>query len=401
MFLTKKIQILLSCFLLLASSLIAQHADCDNMLVLKDTIYQTKAISGFGEKREFEGNELEDKKVFETEENSIWYLITIPDSGSFTFDIETKNPNDDWDFLLYRYKKMFCKRIAANKIIPIRTNLSRSPITGLSVNSVQNFVGAGINENFSKPLNVKKGEKYVLVVNNPKRAGGNHTLKLHFPKKELKEKETKHIVNERTIIQFKLEVVDKEHLQPLLSNVNISGLRKQEIELKDVSKFETEILKKNHDILINASAKGFMLTSKEYKISKNKLEVNVQILLEPIAAGNRVNLKKIQFYGNRSDFLPTAKSSLNSLLLFMKNNPTVVIEVEGHVNGPGKKNSKSYKELSYSRAYAVKAFLEKNEIDKERIDFKGYGNSKMLYPNPKSEYQQSANRRVEIKIISQ
>ena len=39
-------------------------------------------------------------------------------------------------------------------------------------------------------------------------------------------------------------------------------------------------------------------------------------------------------------------------------------------------------------------------VDKGRIDFKGYGNSKMLYPNPKSPYQQSANRRVEIKITS-
>ena len=38
--------------------------------------------------------------------------------------------------------------------------------------------------------------------------------------------------------------------------------------------------------------------------------------------------------------------------------------------------------------------------DKNRIDFKGYGNSKMLYPDPKSSYQESANRRVEIKILS-
>ena len=84
----------------------------------------------------------------------------------------------------------------------------------------------------------------------------------------------------------------------------------------------------------------------------------------------------------------------------MTENPRVVIEVEGHVNGPGQKNSKDYKALSYSRAYSVKSYLMKNGIEKARIDFKGYGNSKMLYPAPKSQYQESANRRVEIKILS-
>ena len=84
----------------------------------------------------------------------------------------------------------------------------------------------------------------------------------------------------------------------------------------------------------------------------------------------------------------------------MNQNPNVAIEVEGHVNGPGQKNSKDYQELSYNRAYAVKAYLIKSGVDKGRIDFKGYGNSKMLYPNPNSPFQESANRRVEIKITS-
>ena len=113
-----------------------------------------------------------------------------------------------------------------------------------------------------------------------------------------------------------------------------------------------------------------------------------------------MNLKKIQFQGNRSDFLPTAKNSLLSLLSFMIQNPKVVIRVEGHVNGPGRSNSKSYQELSYSRALGVKEYLITNGIDKNRIDFKGYGNSRMLFPRPQSIHQESANRRVEIKILS-
>ena len=381
----------------------AQHNDCDNMLVLKDTIYHTKGIIGFGDKKEFDGNELESLKYFESEKNSIWYLITSPSTGAFTFDIITQNKNDDWDFLLYEHKKMFCKRIDAKKIEPIRSNLSRSPITGLSRKAKESFVGAGLNINYSRPIHVDKGEQFVLVVNNPKRAGGKHTLILHFP--TVKGKVPAIVVKEKTepkviTTLFHLSIKDAITKKLVSSDVNITGLKKEAIELDSITNYETTIIKKNHTVYINASAKGYMLTSQSFKIGKTKVAFDTDVFLEKIEAGKRVNLKNIQFYGNRADFLPLAKSPLRALLSFLTTNEKVVIEIEGHVNGPGSKNTKDYQDLSYSRAYAVKSFLMKNGINEERIDFKGYGNSKMLYPNPKSEYQQSANRRVEIKIIS-
>ncbi|PCJ23339.1 MAG: hypothetical protein COA97_11835 [Flavobacteriales bacterium] len=387
----------------LFTQVISQNADCDDMVIMKDTIYHTSAISGYGDKREFDGNELENEKVFEKEENSIWYFIKAPTDGVFTFDIISENKADDWDFLLFEYKKNFCKRIEDNKIVSIRTNLSRSPITGLSRKGKENFVGAGVNANYSRPIHIHKGDRYVLVVNNPKRAKGKHTLILHYPKKKTKPKEMKNVVVEKKESKttlFKLLIRDASTQKLLSSNVSISGLRKNVIVLDTITKYEATIIKKMHTVYINAHAKGYMLTSKQFKIGKNEIEYSTELYLEKIAKGKKVNLKNMQFYGNRPDFLPSARSSLNSLLSFMNQNSKVVIEVEGHVNGPGQKNSQDYKDLSYSRAYAVKEYLIKKGIDKERIDFKGYGNSQMLYPDPKSSYQESANRRVEIKILS-
>jgi outer membrane protein OmpA-like peptidoglycan-associated protein len=382
--------------------LFAQHADCDNMLILKDTIYQAQSILGFGSTKEFEGNELEDIKTFEEEKNSIWYFITAPAEGVFTFDIISENESDDWDFLLYEYKRKFCKRIEDKKIVPIRTNLSRSPITGLSRKGKEIFIGAGINSNYSRPMHTHKGDRYVLVVNNPKRAKGNHTLVLHFPqeKKILDTTQTNQKPVEVVQTQFELLVKDKQTQGLVESNISIIGIASKSLVISDKSVFIKYIKKKTRTLSINASAKGYMLTSVEFKINRNQLKASCEVLLEPIKSGAKVNLKDIQFYGNRFDLLPSAKPSLDALLLFMNINPNVVIEVEGHVNGPGKKNSKDYQELSYNRAYAIKDFLLKKGIAKERIDFKGYGNSQMLYPNPKSLYQESANRRVEIKIIS-
>lgn len=387
----------LVCFVNNAKS---QHADCSNLLVLKDTIFQSPAISGYGDVKEFDGYELENIKFFESEENSIWYLITIPADGLLTFDIKTHSNTDDWDFLLFEHKTMFCKRIADKKIAPIRSNLSRSPVTGLSKEAKQAFVGAGINSNYSKPLQVSKDDKYVLVVNNPKQAGKKHTLVLHLPKpKQLKQEASP---NKRTIetMLFNLSIKDAVTKQHVPSSVIITGLKKRTIELDTITNYEAEVIKANHDVNLTVSAKGYMLTAKEFEISKLKSTYSAKVYLEKIQPGQKVNLKKIQFYGNRADFLPSARSALKALLQFMEQNPTVVIEIEGHVNGPGQRNSTRYKDLSLARANAVKDYLIQNKIAASRLKFKGYGNSQMLFPAPKSEKQQSANRRVEIKIIS-
>jgi flagellar motor protein MotB len=44
-------------------------------------------------------------------------------------------------------------------------------------------------------------------------------------------------------------------------------------------------------------------------------------------------------------------------------------------------------------------FLLVNDIGPRRMTYVGYGNSKMLYPEPKNKDQSEANRRVEIKVI--
>ncbi len=382
---------------LLATKISGQNADCENLIVLEDTIYHTEEIAGFGAVREFDGNRLEDEKLFEKEENSIWYLISIPYSGVFTFDIVTDNENDDWDFLLYKNEEMFCGKMADKVLKPIRSNLSRSPITGLSLGAVEDFVSAGINNNYSTAVTVEKGDQFVLVVNNPKRSRGKHTLILHLP--QLIEKVVEDKQRPNTTV-FKLEFKDAVTKELVKSYASVFGLKRKVVEIEARSNYEYILYKKNRKVNVEAYAKGYMLLSEEYKVGKTKSTFTEEILLEKIEPGKKVNLTKIQFYGDQFNLLPSAKPSLKSLLLFMERNPSVAIEIEGHVNGPGERNSKKYKELSYNRAYAVKAYLVKNKVAEERIDFKGYGNSQMLYPEPKSTYQESANRRVEIKILS-
>ncbi len=371
------------------------------MLSLKDTIYQAKNITGYGNKLEFSNNNPENKKAFENENNSSWYLLTMPDSGVFTFDINTANKNTDWDFLLYEYKSNFCQRVETNKINPIRGNLSRSPETGLSITAQLDFVGAGVNENHSKFIIVQKGEQLVLVVNNPRMSNQSHTLNLHYPNSNPKAAitDTTQPVDFLTI-KYILSIKDNKTRELVTADVNITGFSKKPIFLTDITNYESSILKKNHKAFINVSAKGYLMISVEVNVSSYEKVVVQDIFLDPIESGKKVNLKNIRFIGDRAEFLPNSTSALKSLLSFMELNNSVTIEIEGHVNGPGKSNSNDYKELSNNRAQAVKSYLVENGISENRISSVGYGNSQMLYPQPKNEAEMTANRRVEIKIIS-
>jgi outer membrane protein OmpA-like peptidoglycan-associated protein len=388
-------------FFLLSTQVKSQNADCNNLLELQDTVYIAKNVNGFGNKKEFSGNDLENKLGFEEEVNSIWYLIKIPANGNFTFEIFAQNNDDDWDFLLYEHKNLFCKRIDSNKITPIRSNLSRSATTGLSLTSTQEYSGAGLSDNFSKYINVKEGEEYVLVVNNPKNANGTHKLVLHLPQKEQITKEESRVEPkvESNLKKFLLEIKDKSSKMALPANVSINGLRNDEIELSNLTVYETAVEKQNYEVNVIAYAKGYMLSSFDYKLSKTRSSDQEIIYLEPIEEGKKVNLKNIQFYGERADFLPSAEGSLSSLLKFLEQNSSVKVEIEGHVNGPGKSNTNAFKKLSFARALAVKQYLVENGIEGSRIQYIGYGNSQMLFPFPMKEEEHSANRRVEVKII--
>ncbi len=74
------------------------------------------------------------------------------------------------------------------------------------------------------------------------------------------------------------------------------------------------------------------------------------------------------------------------------------IEISGHTDdkGSGEYNQK----LSENRAKAVVDYLVENGINKERMQFKGVGETNPIATNETEEGQQ-LNRRIEFKILSE
>lgn len=118
--------------------------------------------------------------------------------------------------------------------------------------------------------------------------------------------------------------------------------------------------------------------------------------LETAAVGSKLTLKNIFFEVSKSTLQPASFAELNRLVAAMKENPALEIRLEGHtdqVGDPAKNQT-----LSVERVVAVKRYLVGKGIAPERIQTKGFGDTRPL-TNGRSETDRSRNRRVEVIIL--
>jgi outer membrane protein OmpA-like peptidoglycan-associated protein len=152
--------------------------------------------------------------------------------------------------------------------------------------------------------------------------------------------------------------------------------------------------------MITAMAVGFLPLTKLFSPQADSLSITDTFRLKRILPDSMMVLSYVFFEGNTDQILPESAPALQALLKFLNDNPTVKIEIQGHVNAPGRKNSRSLRKLSEARAYAIKKFLTFNDVRKNRIRTEGFGNERMLFPDPQTPTESEQNRRVEVKIIS-
>ncbi|MCK6650188.1 MAG: OmpA family protein [Bacteroidia bacterium] len=111
-----------------------------------------------------------------------------------------------------------------------------------------------------------------------------------------------------------------------------------------------------------------------------------------LEVGATLILKNINFVGGTADLLPESKPALESLLKTMKDNPTLEIEIGGHVC------CANDMPLSIERAKAVFEYLAYKGISEKRMTYKGYSRNKPIGDDATEEGRKQ-NRRVDITII--
>ena len=130
--------------------------------------------------------------------------------------------------------------------------------------------------------------------------------------------------------------------------------------------------------------------------SEMALDVAFMKQISNAKSGEKLKMENLNFQFNTFAVLPSSRSKLYELLLVLEKNPALKIDIQGHICcNPGNKES-----LSTQRAKAVYNFLTGNNIEKNRLTYKGFGSSLPIFQVPeKNERERAANRRVEILII--
>lgn len=118
--------------------------------------------------------------------------------------------------------------------------------------------------------------------------------------------------------------------------------------------------------------------------------------LQPIEKGVSVKLKNILFQVSTTQLLPESYPELDSVFIFLKTNPQVQIELQGHTDNRG--NAARDLELSQQRVDRIKKYLVGKGINAKRIEGIGLGGTKPIAPNDTEEGRKQ-NRRVEFVIV--
>lgn len=132
-----------------------------------------------------------------------------------------------------------------------------------------------------------------------------------------------------------------------------------------------------------------------YRTKKSEDKLSNQIKFSK--KGDVIKLKTLNFYNNSDVMVPKSEPILKELLAIMKDNPKLKIEIQGHVCC---KTPEEVETVSLLRAKAVYTYLVRNNIDKNRMIYKGYGSTKPIFRIPeKNSREEDENRRVEILIL--
>lgn len=164
--------------------------------------------------------------------------------------------------------------------------------------------------------------------------------------------------------------------------------------------------KKNERIGVRKHRKVSVTISKndhKPKITTRKENIYT-VPVSRLEVGRSYELGKINFKTGRVALIKSSKKQLEKLVQFLRRNPKVHIEVQGHVCCGGDDDSDALNSdtgtitLSVDRARFIYRYLISRGIAKERLSYKGYAFKSPLYFPEKGRRDRSANRRVEIMI---
>ena len=143
---------------------------------------------------------------------------------------------------------------------------------------------------------------------------------------------------------------------------------------------------------IRAEAKDFIPVSKNIDLTIQgafKEIKDLDLAIAPIQTGVTVQLYNIFFKFGQATLEPESYFELDRMISVMGQNPTMVIEIQGHTDNVG--SAEANLRLSQQRADAVRDYFVIKKIALDRVKSVGFGEAKPIASNTTTEGQPSAD----------
>lgn len=373
------------------------HGDCaDPIELIPGMEYvHAESPSGPGRVQEFNGNQGA-SHFFPAEINTVWYSFRAPADGLIVFEITPFRIQDDYDWMLFKQEDpASCDSIFEYGIKPIRSNRARNDLridskTGLHTGYANLHAPPGPGKSYSKPLPVRKGQSYLLVLDNIYPGGEGHRILIRYADRKLP-----------PTILVKGKIIDHETGEPLAARI----FAEEDSTARTLLKKEADSVSSDFSFPVPAGTpvhlaalkKGYLLATEKFTVGTK--DTAVVLKLEPAHKGSRMILFNIRFLPNKAEFQPSAFPELERLLEFMLQSGERYIRITGHTNSNVFANKNWLLDLSVYRAAAVRDYLTAHGVPENRIRIAGAGGSRpLIQSNDMKEAMK--NLRVEIELLN-
>ncbi len=181
------------------------------------------------------------------------------------------------------------------------------------------------------------------------------------------------------------------------AKLEVKNLKTKEItqvKVDDMTgEFATVVkLKEKENIILKVNKEGTAFNSKFIDANDKTMNgvVKAELEVKPIQVGKEYRLNDINFATNSYELNENARQIIDEFLLFLEDNPSVKIDIQGHTDDVG--NDEDNLVLSKNRARVVYEYLVDRGIIANRMTHHGYGEVRPVASN-KSEKGKAKNRR--------
>lgn len=338
-------------------------------------------------------------------------LICLP------FILKSQNDNELQNNIFNVYFSKNSDILNNQSYLTIRKNLLETGTQNIRKIKIKGFADSDHNDSFNLDLSTRRAKRvYDFLLT---QAVPENMIEMEFLGETLSVSEDKslnrrveitisyelynnnNIKNRRLFIKGK--VSNKNDNNPLASTIVIENEKLTKISSSSENgKF---FINSGKGSILNFSRDGFLnytIKLNDSIIKTAKMDtIYLDIKMRPVVVTEKIVFEKIYFYSDSDSLKPESKPELMKLTNILKNDKSILIEIQGHMNCPVSYpltiDQKNYNhQLSYKRAKAIYNYLTKNGISSSRLTYKGMSNYKMIFKEPKNDAEADKNKRVEV-----